>query len=375
MLAVHDSYAASSPLVTRISSLGYSGEHFDAKAQQQYLRARFYNPANGRFNRLDPFAGNMQDPQSLHKYVYVHGDPVGKMDPTGLFSLGGLGMTMSIGATLGGIGGAGFAYSAGGNANDIAFAGAIGVALGVLATVNPLLAFRLFGSILIDLHASIYQTIKNQKIVAVPGGKANEGRLYRNLASLAYSDDIATLPAGWVVADQITHDDAPNYRARVFTDGNEVVLAFAGTNDFPDVITDAFQGVFGGGRDYEYAIKDAKKLIDANPGASIRFVGHSLGGGLATAAAAVHGNRATTFNAAGVNQRTLTPHNASLIGIDNRVDAFRVQGEFLSTFQDSDSFVGMLMPNSNGKPYYIRGEGNTFIKHTSKVLFDALSNI
>ena len=24
------------------------------KAQQQYLRARFYNPANGKFNRLDP---------------------------------------------------------------------------------------------------------------------------------------------------------------------------------------------------------------------------------------------------------------------------------------------------------------------------------
>ena len=66
-----------------LTSLGYSGEHFDAKAQQQYLRARFYNPANGRFNRLDPFAGNMQDPQSLHKYAYVHGDPIGGVDPSG----------------------------------------------------------------------------------------------------------------------------------------------------------------------------------------------------------------------------------------------------------------------------------------------------
>jgi hypothetical protein len=34
--------------------MGYSGEHFDAKLQQQYLRARWYNPANGRF---DPFVG------------------------------------------------------------------------------------------------------------------------------------------------------------------------------------------------------------------------------------------------------------------------------------------------------------------------------
>ena len=63
MIALHNSQAASSPLASRLSSLGYSGEHFDAKASQQYLRARFYNPANGRFNRLDPFAGNMRDPQ------------------------------------------------------------------------------------------------------------------------------------------------------------------------------------------------------------------------------------------------------------------------------------------------------------------------
>ena len=67
-----------------LTSLGYSGEHFDAQAAQQYLRARFYNPATGTFNRLDPFSGNMHDPQSLHKYLYVHGDPVNGIDPTGL---------------------------------------------------------------------------------------------------------------------------------------------------------------------------------------------------------------------------------------------------------------------------------------------------
>ena len=83
MLAVHNHLAASIALSESKTSLGYSGEHFDAKAQQQYLRARFYNPANGRFNRLDPFAGNMRDPQSLHKYAYVHGDPIGLVDPSG----------------------------------------------------------------------------------------------------------------------------------------------------------------------------------------------------------------------------------------------------------------------------------------------------
>jgi hypothetical protein len=57
----------------------------------QYLRARYYSPASGTFNRLDPFFGRMQDPQSLHKYLYVHGDPVNGLDPTGLRA-GGMGL-------------------------------------------------------------------------------------------------------------------------------------------------------------------------------------------------------------------------------------------------------------------------------------------
>ena len=65
-LAVHSSSGTIQATTAVLSSLGYSGEFFDAAAQQRYLRARFYNPANGRFYRLDPFVGNMQDPQSLH---------------------------------------------------------------------------------------------------------------------------------------------------------------------------------------------------------------------------------------------------------------------------------------------------------------------
>jgi RHS repeat-associated protein len=68
------------------TSLLYAGEQYDSSLQQYYLRARYYNPANGTFNRTDPFAGNMQDPQSLHKYLYCHANPVNNVDPTGLFS-------------------------------------------------------------------------------------------------------------------------------------------------------------------------------------------------------------------------------------------------------------------------------------------------
>jgi RHS repeat-associated protein len=84
-----------------LTSLLYSGEQFDQRTEMQYLRARYYNPASGTFNRLDPFPGNMQDPQSLHKYLYVHGDPVQGVDPTGRFvSLVGLMIGMAFASQL-----------------------------------------------------------------------------------------------------------------------------------------------------------------------------------------------------------------------------------------------------------------------------------
>ncbi len=61
----------------------YSGEQTDQLTGLQYLRARYYSPATGGLNRLDPFAGNLSDPQSLHKYLYTHGDPVNGVDPSG----------------------------------------------------------------------------------------------------------------------------------------------------------------------------------------------------------------------------------------------------------------------------------------------------
>ena len=63
----------------------FNGEQFDPNLQMQYLRARYYDQSNGRFNRLDPFTGNNYDPQSLHKYAYTHCNPVMGIDPSGMF--------------------------------------------------------------------------------------------------------------------------------------------------------------------------------------------------------------------------------------------------------------------------------------------------
>ena len=80
---------------TDLTRFLYSGEQTD-KTGLQYLRARYYDPSSGRFNRLDPFAGNIQDPLSLHKYLYAHANPVMGIDPTGLAEFTTAGVNVSI---------------------------------------------------------------------------------------------------------------------------------------------------------------------------------------------------------------------------------------------------------------------------------------
>jgi RHS repeat-associated protein len=61
----------------------YRGEQYDSDLGLYYLRARYYNPATGRFVSMDPENGIPTDPKTLHKYLYAGGDPVNAKDPTG----------------------------------------------------------------------------------------------------------------------------------------------------------------------------------------------------------------------------------------------------------------------------------------------------
>jgi len=61
----------------------YSGERFDQNIGLYYLRARYYNQATGRFVTMDPVAGKIFDPKTLHKYVLTGNNPVNWIDPRG----------------------------------------------------------------------------------------------------------------------------------------------------------------------------------------------------------------------------------------------------------------------------------------------------
>ena len=81
-----------------LTNLLYNGEWFDSHVNQQYLHWRWYDLSTGRFNRLDPFFGNLRDPQSFHKYLFTPSDPVNFNDPDGTEYTAG---TVSMGSTMG----------------------------------------------------------------------------------------------------------------------------------------------------------------------------------------------------------------------------------------------------------------------------------
>jgi RHS repeat-associated protein len=56
----------------------YAGEYFDAESGAYYLRARYYDPRNGRWTQEDPAQAG------LNWYTYCSNNPVNRIDPWGL---------------------------------------------------------------------------------------------------------------------------------------------------------------------------------------------------------------------------------------------------------------------------------------------------
>lgn len=60
----------------------FTGEEGDASGLM-YLRARYYEPAVGRFLSADPHPADRADTQSINRYAYVKNNPTNYVDPSG----------------------------------------------------------------------------------------------------------------------------------------------------------------------------------------------------------------------------------------------------------------------------------------------------
>lgn len=61
----------------------YTGEVYDSETGLYYLRARYYDPREGRFINEDTYNGQFDNPLSLNIYTYVHNNPLIFTDPSG----------------------------------------------------------------------------------------------------------------------------------------------------------------------------------------------------------------------------------------------------------------------------------------------------
>lgn len=61
----------------------YCGEYYDKETEEVYLRARYYQPAVGRFLTRDTYTGGSDEPLSLHLYTYCENDGANHVDPSG----------------------------------------------------------------------------------------------------------------------------------------------------------------------------------------------------------------------------------------------------------------------------------------------------
>ena len=78
----------------------YTGEQYNESTGLYYLRARDMSPETGTFTTMDTYAGSLDNPVSLHKYLYANANPVMYTDPTGNFSLMETSITQGIQATI-----------------------------------------------------------------------------------------------------------------------------------------------------------------------------------------------------------------------------------------------------------------------------------
>ena len=70
------------------NSFRYSGELWDDTTSLQYLRARWYDPSEGRFVSEDSYEGTLTNPLSHNLYTYTWNNPLKYIDPSGFNPVG-----------------------------------------------------------------------------------------------------------------------------------------------------------------------------------------------------------------------------------------------------------------------------------------------
>jgi RHS repeat-associated protein len=74
-------------LTASANRFAFTGHVFDAETGLYNAKARYFDPKLGRFLTQDSFLGQIDEPPSLHRYMYANDNPTTFVDPTGFASV------------------------------------------------------------------------------------------------------------------------------------------------------------------------------------------------------------------------------------------------------------------------------------------------
>jgi hypothetical protein len=265
-----------------------------------------------------------------------------------------------------------------------------------------------------DRYAARKKLIEEGKASSDPAQQAAAKRLEENnfaveqakLSQHVY-DPSKPAPDGW---KNISNDPAalkemgldpdmlesPNsdFRAQVYRPDPDVfgsdfkdTVAFKGSASLEDFKNNAQQGLNMHSDYYEKAVDIGRRI--EQKGADVTITGHSLGGGMASAASVASGRVATTFNPAGLHSDTVTRYGGTVHASD--IQRYQVEGEVLDGAQSqgllstlamaavggvpgivSKLVVAAVMPDAVGSLRKLPGSGNPVSRHSMSDVIEGI---
>lgn len=179
---------------------------------------------------------------------------------------------------------------------------------------------------------------------------------------------------GLGLSRELFENKEEGYYAKLFKNDltEEYMIAFRGTDDAVDWKHNLAQGIGIESAQYETGMGLARTAKKATAG-NLSFAGHSLGGGLASAASAITGLPATTFNSAGLNPKTVRRFlDVEAMPEISQIDAYFVKGDVLSAIQDPFQSVLVSSAVGNRVPLNNVGFKSPLSRHGMDTVGDAM---
>ncbi|HEY5714289.1 MAG TPA: Mbeg1-like protein, partial [Candidatus Gracilibacteria bacterium] len=195
----------------------------------------------------------------------------------------------------------------------------------------------------------------------------NDHPLYfpmRDIAAAVYDlkDQVGTYkkmdPKNYGLLTEDLINTETGFQAAIYSNGENTVVAFAGTQDSKDWDDNIAQSIGLDSAQYK-AAKDLAEKIKANlTNQKLIFTGHSLGGGLAALAGASTGATTLTFNAAGIHKKTLDKAEVFNKNFEN-ITNYATRRDILTDIQENINLgpISFLAPNALGKQVKKSGSG------------------